>query len=257
MKSLLFALIVVFFFSFCPEARAQVRPFLFTVTLPDTTERQAIVHFDAGWGDGSLGFSEEPFIDERIGAIWRANSRWAMLGNFGFGKDSDSDIAFSGQAQVFYVFRDRPDARFSLSAGGGMRWERDGGNVALATVLTGWETPAWRFDGNVVFEKANSSDRDPIDLIVSTGWLYKISSPIGIGVEVVGQDLEGFWETNEAEGGARILVGPTIHFTSGFWEAGITGGYVFRPTVSNQTSPADRPFGSDRILLQITVGRAF
>jgi hypothetical protein len=32
------------------------------------------------------------------------------------------------------------------------------------------------------------------------------------GVEAVGQDLEGLWETDEAEGGAKVLIGPSLNF---------------------------------------------
>jgi hypothetical protein len=117
-------------------AYAQERPFLYTLTLP-TVARDANVHFDAGWGDGSLGFSESPFLDYRAGGLWRFHSRWTALGNFGFGQDNESNTAFSGQAEMFYSFRNSPQQRFNLSAGGGIRWERDGANVALMSVIGG------------------------------------------------------------------------------------------------------------------------
>jgi hypothetical protein len=109
----------------------------------------------------------------------------------------------------------------------------------------------------MILEKASSPDRDPIDLIVSTGWSHRVTSIMYLGVEAVGQDLEGFWEPNEAEGGARILVGPSIHFLIEPWKAGVAGGYIFRPTISERTSAADRFFGSNRMAIQISIGREF
>lgn len=248
---------VLCLFAAASVASAEVRPFLFTFTPPTTLEQRGSIHFDAGWGNGSLGFSEDPFIDQRLGAVGRLSSRLILFGNVGFGKNTDSKSIFSGQAQAFYEFRDKTKNRFGMGAGGGIRWERDGSNVALAILAGGWQVDAWRFDGNIIFEKANSPNRDPIDLIISMGWLHRLSKIMSIGFEVVGQDLEGFWEPNEAEGGARILVGPAIHFASGRWEGGLTGGYVLRPTISNRTSPADRSFGSNKVLLQISLGRTF
>jgi hypothetical protein len=158
---------------------AQERPFLYTVTIPNSLDSLGIIHFDAGWGDG------------------------------------------------------------------------DGG-VALMRVISGWKTPGWRLDGNVVLEKANSPDRDPLDLIVSMGWLHRVTGSFSAGIETVGQDLEGFWEPNEAEGGARILLGPSLHFHDKEWEAGLAGGYVFWPTLNDRVSPAERPFGSSRWALQLS-----
>lgn len=109
----------------------------------------------------------------------------------------------------------------------------------------------------MTLEKASSPDRDPIDLIMSMGWSHRVTSMIYLGVEAVGQDLEGFWEPNEAEGGARILLGPSVHFLMAPWKAGVAGGYIFRPTVSDRTSVANRFFGSNRMAIQISFGREF
>ena len=36
---------------------------------------------------------------------------------------------------------------------------------------------------------------------------------ISLGVEAIGEDLEGFWEEEEAEGGARLLMGPSLRIS--------------------------------------------
>jgi hypothetical protein len=42
--------------------------------------------------------------------------------------------------------------------------------------------------------------------------------------------VEGFWNPSEAEGGAKLLVGPSVHLRSrgGHWTASATAGPVFR-----------------------------
>jgi hypothetical protein len=239
-----------------PVAHAQQRPFLYTLALPSVPDKQLLVHFDAGWGEGGLGFSEGAGIDRRLGVQWRA-SRWWLLGNVGFGKDHDSERSVSGQTQVLYVFRDASQHGFVLAAGGGLRFEREGGTVGLFQAVSGWRAPAWRFDGNLTLEKASQPGRDPLDVILSVGWSHQVYRGLSLGVEALGQDLEGFWDPLEAEGGARILLGPSLHLTAGAWEGGIAGGYVFRPTVSPLSSPADRQIGLDRYAIQVSLGRAF
>jgi hypothetical protein len=242
---------------FVTTVHAQQRPFLYSVSIPQPEDRGFVLHFDAGWGSGSLGSPESSFIDRRVGVVWRANSKWTILANAGFGENSHSKTAFSGQAELFYGLKNSSSHGFSMSLGGGMRWEKEDGAVALLHAISGWRSNRWLFESNMIFEKANSPDRDPADLIVSLGWLYHISPSISLGVEAVGQDLEGFWESQEAEGGARILSGPAMHLNLREWEVGIAGGYVFRPTNSIRTSTADRAFGSDRIAVQFSLSRSF
>ena len=100
----------------------------------------------------------------------------------------------------------------TLAIGGGMLHEIGGTNVLLARVVGGHEAESWRLHGNVLFQKPFASDRDTIDLISTVGWGRRITPALAIGVEAVAEDVEGFfWEVEEAEGGARFLVGPSIH----------------------------------------------
>src|SRR5437660_8013593 len=58
-----------------------------------------------------------------------------------------------------------------------------------------------------------SSERDALDLITSVGWARKLSRGMSLGVEAIGEDLEGFWKAEEREGGARLLAGPGLHIS--------------------------------------------
>jgi len=69
-----------------------------------------------------------------------------------------------------------------------------------------------RYDEPEKASRPFDKDRDGVDVISSIGIHRQVSGAFFAGIEAVGQDLEGFWETDEAEGGARLLVGPSLNF---------------------------------------------
>ncbi|HKW11301.1 MAG TPA: hypothetical protein VJO33_13045, partial [Gemmatimonadaceae bacterium] len=92
--------------------------------------------------------------------------------------------------------------------------------------------------------------RDPLDIVTTVGASRALSQAVWVGVEAVGSDLEGFFDTAEAEGGATVLVGPTLAFAVAHrWRLVLGGGPVLRAS-SNATptgtlSPAS-PLGTRR-----------
>jgi len=71
---------------------------------------------------------------------------------------------------------------------------------------------------------------DAADVVTTAGWSRRVNAHLALGVEGIGQDLEGFWDSAEAEGGARLIVGPSLHVRSrrGAWSASATAGPVLR-----------------------------
>jgi hypothetical protein len=257
MRNKIIPLLIAFFLLTLPQTGyTQDRPFLFVITPRDDGIGNGNIHLDAGWGNGGLGFTESKAVDGRVGLEWYLSKRWTALAAFGFGSENELGSSFSGQGELLYSFRQPAKNRLLISAGGGLRFEDDG-TVGLAMLATGWHTSSWQFDSNVVLEKADAPGRDPIDLIVSAGWLHDVTPLFSVGVEAVGQDLEGFWEENEAEGGARFLLGPSVHFATEIWQGGVAGGYVFRPTFNDLNSGAERPFHNERWAIQFSLGRNF
>ncbi len=57
--------------------------------------------------------------------------------------------------------------------------------------------------------------RDVADLVLGVAASYRVAPWSRLGIEIVGQDLEGFWEHDEAEGGAKVVMGPTAWFAIG------------------------------------------
>jgi hypothetical protein len=112
----------------------------------------------------------------------------------------------------------------------------------LARIVAGHEGTATRLHGNLLFQKPLSAARDTVDVISSVGWAARLTPTWAIGVEAIGEDLEGFWDPLEAEGGARLLVGPSVHVAppQKRWQLSVAGGPTFHPTSSGRVSDALR-----------------
>ena len=121
--------------------------------------------------------------------------------------------------------------------------EAGGTNVAVARIVAGREAPLWRLHGNLLFEMPLAAPtRDPVDVIMSVGWAARLTPALAIGVEGLGEDLEGFWDPTEAEGGGRVLVGPSVHVapSNGKWQFTVAGGPVFHASGDKRSSAAWR-----------------
>jgi hypothetical protein len=232
-------LIVTFMLAAAPAA-AQQRPFLFSIATT-TPEAKPTLRFDYDVGIGERAFqsdiSNQP--EQRIG-LHASYKRLTLLGRVGIAEVSSSyQSTQSGELLVSMLGSAKPVA---LAAGGGVMHEAGGVNVLLARVVAGRNATSWLLHGNVLFQKPMSSDRDAIDLITSVGWAHKLPHSVSLGVEAIGEDLEGFWEAEEAEGGARLLVGPSIHISPGDqrWQFIATGGPLFHPSDTGRASGAFR-----------------
>jgi hypothetical protein len=218
---------------------AQDRPFLFSVAT--TVDPKPAVRFDYDVGVGERAFqsdvSNRP--EQRVG-VQASYGRLTFLARFGIAEVGSSyESSQSGEVLFSMLGRGRP---VSLAAGGGVLHEPAGGNVLLARVMGGRATDASQLQGNLLFQKPLSSERDAVDLITSVGWARRLSRAVSLGVEAIGEDLEGFWEEEEAEGGARLLVGPSLHIAPAGrrWQLTATGGPLFHPTDNRLSSDALR-----------------
>lgn len=232
-------------------AEAQDRPFVFTVTTnplgsatgPD--RRAWTAYYDSGYGEQS----GEPFgydgVEQRLGVQGRLGAGFTLLGHVGLGI---GDVA-TRTTQQAEVLKDLSGAtsRVRLAIGVGARREWEGTNAALVRVCLGWSGKSTLLFGNALVEKPFAAGRDALDLITTLGWLQSVGHGLRLGVEAVGEDLEGFWEPEEAEGGAKLYAGPALHWTasSGRLWLSASGGPIVYATRSSRTSPAPRPLGAD------------
>jgi hypothetical protein len=99
-------------------------------------------------------------------------------------------------------------APLQLVASAGWLHELGGHEGAWGRVSLGWRSGDLRTTLAAHGEHVFAGGRDGIDLMVLAGASYGLTRWLRAGVEYVGQDLESALE-DDAEGGARHLLGPT------------------------------------------------
>jgi len=219
----------------------QDRPFLFSVSTMPTDGRRATVHLDSGFGERAFDLTASDRPEQRFGIQAALGHRLTFVGRIGLASD-DRDLRSSQQGEMLYSLVQSPTSEGSLALGMGMRHETNGVNVLLGRVAAGRSFSAWRLDGNALFEKPFDIGRDSVDLITSFGIARRLLPALYTGFELIGEDLEGFWEVEEAEGGARVLIGPSIRIapTGKRWQVSAAGGPVIHATRSGRSSEATR-----------------
>jgi hypothetical protein len=253
------------FLTLAETAPAQDRPFGFTVTTGTSVAttgsegRSWTTYYDAGYAERTA----EPFgydgVEQRFGVQGRLGGGFTVLGQVGLGLGADATRS-SQQAELLKDLLG-PKSGLRLAVGLGARREWEGTSAALARVCLGWSHGGSLFSGNVLLERPFGSGRDAVDVLITVGWLQGVGRGLRLGVEAVGEDLEGFWEAEEAEGGAKLFVGPALHWaapTGRLWlSAG--GGPVVYATHSDRSSPAPRPLGANGngYTLRVSMGYRF
>jgi hypothetical protein len=220
-------------------ASAQERPFLLSVTTADDAKPAVRFDYDVGVGERAFQSDIANQPEQRFG-MQASRGRFTLLARFGIAEVGSSFQSSQSGEALYSVLG--PANWLSLAVGGGMLHEAGGVNVVLGRLIGGIDTSSMTLYGNVLFQKPLSSERDALDLITSVGWSRKLGRGVSLGVEAIGEDLEGFWDREEAEGGARLLAGPSIHISPGArrWQLTATGGPVFHPSDTGRSSGALR-----------------
>jgi hypothetical protein len=235
------------FNKFSPTSSAASQPFLFsvnTLTAETPTWNVSALNNYAERTTGAFGYDG---IDQQISVKGYLGNRFTLYANGDLGFARNGSTTSAQQAEVI---RDVVGGKSFYGArfGVGLGANRDFSNVGaiFSRVTASFEAPSWRVGGNLRFEKAFAKSRDDIDLITSIGYQHRVSGPVFVGFESVGEDLEGFWEADEAEGGAKLMVGPSINVapTSSRFSFSVCGGPVFYATHSTFTSDAIRDVGT-------------
>lgn len=234
------AIVAVGFCCFAVPASAQDKPFLFSVTTATDPARRAVrFEYEVGAGERAL-LGSGAGHEQRV-AIQAYHGRWTLIARLGLLEERRAYRSAQAGEVLFSIVQ--PSASgFTLAGGAGLLHEASGVNVLLARLVSGRESLAWRLHGNLLLQKPFAEDRDAIDLITTAGWARKMNRGVAVGIETFAEDLEAFWDPAEAEGGARILVGPSLHVAPGGrrWQLTTTAGPVFHPTQTGRSSDAFR-----------------
>ena len=98
---------------------------------------------------------------------------------------------------------------FRVVLGGGYLIERGAGNGMFFRVAATYDVGAFRLGGTLHGEHVFLPGRDALDAMMILAANVKLGRVVRLGVEYVAQDLEGYVQVAEAEGGVRHFVGPT------------------------------------------------
>jgi len=195
------------------ESLGQPQPFLFTINTLNPSARGWSLNYSGGYGQRTvtpLGFDG---VDQNIAVKGYLGAKFTLVASMGVGFATKGNVNSLEQAEILrdFIGGNKPEG-LRIGASLGFRREFNNDKVALSRLTAAFENLQWKLGGNVRFEKAFDKNRDGIDVISSIGVHRQIAGQLFGGFEAVGQDLEGFWEADEAEGGARVLIGPSLNY---------------------------------------------
>lgn len=223
------------------QVNAQDRPFLFTFTPASAEQPGLFLQYAAAYGKQTFEPLGGDAVEQSIGLQANLGADWTVLGHLGLALH-DGTSRSSQHLELLTRVLNAQDHLVDVRAGAGVRHEYSGTNVLLGRASIGRRFNAIMAYGNVLLERPLSSERDAVDIMFTVGASYDISRSLRIGLEAVGQDLEGFWDDEEAEGGARLFVGPTasLAIEGTPWNITVGGGAIIRATTSDRLSSAFR-----------------
>lgn len=211
------------------------QPFMFSVNTITADAPVWNLNYSGSYGERTAGPFGYDGVDQQIAVKGYLGNRFTLIANADLGFAHNGSTTTAQQAEVIRDFiggRTFSGARFGLGLGVNRDFSNTG--AIFSRITASFEAGPWRVGGNMKFEKAFSKTRDGIDLVSSIGFQHHLAGPVFAGIEAVGQDLEGFWEADEAEGGARLLVGPSINVApvNSRFSFSVCGGPVFYATRS-------------------------
>lgn len=223
-----------------PEPVRTPAPFLFSQTTLTAQDLPWSLNYSSSYGnriDGPFGYDG---VGQQFAIQGYLGSKFTVYANaaFGFAND-EGNVVNAQQAEIIRDFIGGKNA-LGLRIGLGLGINRDYSDVKslLSRITLSYEALRWKAGGNILFEKALADDRDEIDIITSLGFHYQLLGNFYGGFEAVGEDLEGLWDSEEAEGGAKIFVGPSLNLmpSASRFSFSVSGGPVFYASRNEATN---------------------
>jgi hypothetical protein len=245
-------------------AFSEDQPFVFTVTTTPSTAPHGrwAAHYDAGYGERAADLFGGDGLEQRVTVQGALGGGFTVLGQAGFDMASGQTTRATEQVELLKDIV-ASESGLRIAGGLGMRREYQGTNVLLGRLAVGRAFSGSSLFSNVRFERPFATGRDRLDVVTSLGWLAHVTPAVHVGVEGVGEDLEGLWEGDEAEGGAKVFVGPTIHVAprSRPWSVSLCGGPILYASHSSRESLASRSLVSGRTnngyTVRVSLGYSF
>ncbi|WP_293788932.1 hypothetical protein [uncultured Pedobacter sp.] len=217
------------------------QPFLFILNTLTAENPRWNIHYSGSYGQRTNGQFGYDGLGQQFGIKGYLGNRLTLYATAALGFANGGGVASAQQAELIRdLIGGKGIAGFRLGAGLGLSRDWSSIGSAISRITAAFDRPNWRMAGNLRFEKAFSRSRDKLDFITSIGFQHRVSNSLFLGFEALGQDLEGFWEKDEAEGGAKLMIGPSINLEpkDGKLSFTLSGGPVFYATRSQVSSPA-------------------
>jgi hypothetical protein len=215
-------------------------PFLFSKTTLTSSDIPWSLDYSASYGErvsGQFGFDG---VGQQLGLKGYLGKKFTLYGQAAFGFDLEHNVTSAQQAEVIHDFIGGTKVQgFKLGAGLGIGRDFSSVISLLSRVTVSYDDINWKAGGNILFQKSFSANRDAVDIISSIGFHHRLYGSLYGGFETVGEDLEGFWDPQEAEGGAKLLVGPSLNMTTkdSKMSFSVSGGPVFYATQNQASNP--------------------
>ena len=213
-------------------AAAQDRPFLFSVSTPtDLSTPSFRLEYDVGAGEQMFQSTTANQPEQRVAAqaSWR---RLTLIGRFGVVAVTDAPNRSMQSGEMLISLVDQRKARISMAAGGGVQREPDGVTVLLARVTAAHDAPQLA----PARQRRLSEAAGPDTRLAGRGVHERLVLYRGVrcgcsASKKSPKTSRGSGIPHEAEGGARILVGPSFHLAphGRAWQFTATGGPAFHP----------------------------
>jgi hypothetical protein len=224
------------------QTAAVPSPFLFASLAPAPGGRM-VTSLDAGYNERAFEPVAGERFEPRFGVVAPLSRLVAISAHLGFASAANGwgRAAEQGELWVTPVRH----GGLSLTGGVGMRHEYSGTNVGLIRIGGARATERSTMAADLLLERPHATGRDALDVITTVGFAHAVGPRVWFGVEAVGSDLEGLWENDESEGGATVLLGPTLAVApSARLRLVVGGGPVVRASRSTAlTGAADRDAG--------------
>jgi hypothetical protein len=216
--------------------------------------------FETATGTRDAGAFGRHGVEGLVRGGYTMAEHWTIETSLGVAQNNDSDERGLGwSAEARYGFS-AEDSGWGLGFGGGYRRDYEGVSIPYLRVIGERALKRWNFAMNAVAEFPRSTatqERDAADMLFSVGTSYAMSPAIRLGLEVAGEDLEGFFDEAEAEGGAKFILGPTLNWRMG--EGRLVRahvGWLYAATANAPSNPDSTDYRGHRngVLARVSLG---
>ncbi len=214
----------------------------FTIAPEQAQEGKFYVNYESGYSVRAIRPFGEEGVEQRAGIVLGLTERFSLWGVAGAVADQNVGLRFgSGQFELLGKILTQKKYGLNVSASVGYLREYLGTNVLMSRLAVSRSLRRFHIQGNAVFEKPFARNRDALDVITSFAAGYHIRPSVWAGIDAIGEDLEGLFESDEAEGGAKFMIGPTVLFQIlPKMRVRVGGGPIFYLTQNTPVSAAPR-----------------